>query len=155
MRGFEIGSHTVTHPFLTSLSEEEMKEELEGSKRRLEERYKINVETIAFPYWDYDERVLSISKRFYITARSIYNGDPNAFFLDSFGVTKTHKPEEICEIIKQAKDNNLWLILVFHDISLGPGGWDSSIGDFKKILDCAQDIDIKTKSMRDCKKLLQ
>jgi len=57
--GFEIGSHTVTHPHLTSLDEQSLKRELIDSKRRLEDIIGKEVRGFSYPYGDYDERVLA------------------------------------------------------------------------------------------------
>ncbi|MFC1712613.1 polysaccharide deacetylase family protein [Candidatus Poribacteria bacterium] len=48
--GFEIGSHTETHPFLTRIPIEESKRELSESKRTIESRIGRQVQHFAFPY---------------------------------------------------------------------------------------------------------
>jgi peptidoglycan/xylan/chitin deacetylase (PgdA/CDA1 family) len=56
-KGVQIGSHTRTHPQLTTLSPENLKEELAGSKRELEERLESAVDHFCYPYGDHDDRV--------------------------------------------------------------------------------------------------
>ena len=56
--GWEIGSHTRSHPQLTKLSDERLREELEGSRAECERRLGRPCETLAFPYGDVDERVM-------------------------------------------------------------------------------------------------
>lgn len=54
--GWEIGSHTMTHPLLTSLDAQSLQEELVASRALLAERFG-GCETIAYPYGFADGRV--------------------------------------------------------------------------------------------------
>jgi peptidoglycan/xylan/chitin deacetylase (PgdA/CDA1 family) len=56
--GWEVGSHTLTHPHLTQLDDLALREELTGSKAELERRLG-RCETLAYPYGDHDERVVA------------------------------------------------------------------------------------------------
>jgi peptidoglycan/xylan/chitin deacetylase (PgdA/CDA1 family) len=51
----EIGSHTLTHPKLTSLSDAEIYNELSVSKKIIEEKIKKKVNFLAYPYGSKDE----------------------------------------------------------------------------------------------------
>jgi len=55
--GVEIGSHTMTHPILTNISDERLRRELHGSKSRLEEVLGHRVEQFCYPNGDNDGRV--------------------------------------------------------------------------------------------------
>lgn len=55
--GFEIGSHTVNHPHLTSVSDDMLAQELSDSKRALEDLIGREVSSFSYPYGDYDDRV--------------------------------------------------------------------------------------------------
>ncbi|HWR57552.1 MAG TPA: polysaccharide deacetylase family protein, partial [Thermodesulfovibrionales bacterium] len=57
--GVIFGSHSRTHPFLTALSEKELRDETEVSKTAIEEKLKSPVEFFCYPYGDYNEGVLS------------------------------------------------------------------------------------------------
>lgn len=52
-----IGSHTVSHPFLSRCDDEELARELGASRRRLEEWIGASVDLLAYPTGDYDARV--------------------------------------------------------------------------------------------------
>jgi len=55
--GMEIGSHTMTHPFLHKLSEHDVKQEFEQSKLQLEKKIEQQVTTIAIPRgFDHDKQ---------------------------------------------------------------------------------------------------
>ena len=47
--GMEIGAHTISHPILTSLTDEEAREEIHGSKERLESIIGQSVGLFAYP----------------------------------------------------------------------------------------------------------
>ncbi len=57
--GFEIGSHTLTHPHLTNLNDEQLAQELVDSKHKLEDIVGREVTSFSYPYGDYDSRVLN------------------------------------------------------------------------------------------------
>jgi len=56
-RGWEVGSHTCSHPHLTELDDSELDDELRGSKAVCEDRLGRRCESIAYPYGDHDLRV--------------------------------------------------------------------------------------------------
>jgi peptidoglycan/xylan/chitin deacetylase (PgdA/CDA1 family) len=57
-RGWEIGSHTVTHPLLTAATADELAEELERSRARIVDELG-GCDAIAYPYGQADTRVAS------------------------------------------------------------------------------------------------
>lgn len=54
--GFEIGSHGLRHASLPTLSDEELRQELSDSRRRIAERLGACA-TLAYPFGDWDARV--------------------------------------------------------------------------------------------------
>lgn len=56
--GWEVGSHTLSHPRLPRLSDAEIAVELGESRRECEERMGVPCRSIAYPYSDYDDRVV-------------------------------------------------------------------------------------------------
>jgi len=61
--GWEIGSHTRSHPHLTCLDDTELREELEGSRSDCEDHLGAPCRSLAYPYGDHDERVVSAAGR--------------------------------------------------------------------------------------------
>lgn len=55
--GHEIGSHTRTHAFLTRLNAAQAKEEICGSKQKLEDRFGRAVRHFCYPYGDWNSAV--------------------------------------------------------------------------------------------------
>jgi len=54
--GFEVGSHTLTHPHLPRLGDERLREELSRSRTALVERFG-ECETLAYPFGEWSPRV--------------------------------------------------------------------------------------------------
>ncbi len=61
--GWEIGSHTKTHPDLRSISDVSLMQELVESRERCREELGGPCETIAYPYGFHDERVVEAARR--------------------------------------------------------------------------------------------
>ena len=57
--GWEIGSHTRTHPHLPELDGDTLADELQSSKARCEEMLGRPCTSLAYPYGDHDERVIA------------------------------------------------------------------------------------------------
>ncbi len=56
--GWEVGSHTCSHPRLSQLDDAAIATELGESKRVCEERIGARCESLAYPYSDYDARAV-------------------------------------------------------------------------------------------------
>ena len=56
-RGVRVGSHAVSHPHLTRLTDAELGRELEESKREIEGELGRPCRDFAYPYGEHDERV--------------------------------------------------------------------------------------------------
>jgi peptidoglycan/xylan/chitin deacetylase (PgdA/CDA1 family) len=61
--GWEIGSHTQSHPHLTRLDQPHLSAELGGSQAVCEERLGRRCLSIAYPYGDVDDRVVEAAAR--------------------------------------------------------------------------------------------
>lgn len=61
--GVEIGSHTVDHRDLTSLSDGEALRELVQSRRTLERRLRHPIPWLAYPFGSYDARIERLARR--------------------------------------------------------------------------------------------
>ena len=61
-RGWEIGSHTCSHPRLTSLDGGGLQHELVSSKGALEQRLGAPCRAVAYPHGDCDDRVVTAAR---------------------------------------------------------------------------------------------
>ncbi len=60
--GFTFQSHTRLHPDLTTLSDHQLADELDGSRRDLEELFGESRAYLAYPYGRYDDRVIQAAR---------------------------------------------------------------------------------------------
>ena len=60
-----IGSHTVSHSALATLSDEKIEIELKNSKERLETLLGKEIKTISYPTGSYNQNVINIAKKYY------------------------------------------------------------------------------------------
>lgn len=70
----EIASHTLSHPNLSSLSTEQIEEELLKSRNIIAEKIQKPVISLCYPAGDYDERVKKIAEKYYLFARTTEPG---------------------------------------------------------------------------------
>ncbi|MFH1759251.1 MAG: polysaccharide deacetylase family protein [Patescibacteria group bacterium] len=61
----KIGVHTINHPRLTNLSDVEIRQELVVSKNLLEKELGAIINSFAYPYGDYDDRVKKIVEGYF------------------------------------------------------------------------------------------
>jgi peptidoglycan/xylan/chitin deacetylase (PgdA/CDA1 family) len=59
--GWEVGSHTRSHPRLSNIGDEELVAELEGSRADITARFG-DCQALAYPYGDYDGRVMKAAE---------------------------------------------------------------------------------------------
>ena len=55
--GHRIGSHSLSHPYLTRLSMRDAREEIVTSKKKLEDTFGVPVEDFCYPYGNWNETV--------------------------------------------------------------------------------------------------
>jgi peptidoglycan/xylan/chitin deacetylase (PgdA/CDA1 family) len=60
--GWEIGSHSLSHPRLTEIDPDRLATELRESRRQIEERLGEPCRSVAYPFGAYDERVISAAR---------------------------------------------------------------------------------------------
>lgn len=73
-RVVEIGSHTLSHPILTSLSPNEVESEVRDSRYALESRLNRPVSVFCYPNGNLDEGALAAARRHYRAAVTVESG---------------------------------------------------------------------------------
>ena len=109
----EIASHTLTHPYLTSLSFEELVNEVNTDVNNLERIFKRKVESFGVPFTPCGEREIDIIKKHtpikYM--RLSYMKDKNDFTIPHdqyhFRINSFYDALDLREQIKAFADNNL------------------------------------------------
>lgn len=101
--GWEIGSHTRTHPHLVSLGDEELHEELHGSRRDCAEATGLPCRSLAYPFGEADARVAAAAHAAgYEVATTLAdriprpaNGRPNPMLWPRLGVHEEDTPARL------------------------------------------------------------
>lgn len=126
--GHEIGSHSVTHPDLTTLNPRKLALELDRSKRLLENTFNVHVNNFASPYGAYNQTVINAISARYRSHRTVdagYNSKDNfdIYRLKVQNILLNTTASEVEHWVNQAKQDKTWLILVYHRVdteNLGP-----------------------------------
>jgi len=124
----DIGSHTLTHKDLTTLTDEQLEKELADSQQILTKDF---VKTVDFtsPLGSYNTHTLQMIKKYYRSHKNA-EGDPAANDLQSINVGETFDPyniqsysvrqtttiQDIQKLIDDAVKYNGWLVLTYHQI---------------------------------------
>jgi peptidoglycan/xylan/chitin deacetylase (PgdA/CDA1 family) len=114
--GVEIGSHSFSHPWLTRLSDDELEREVADSRRLLEDKLGKAVTSFAYPYGDYNARVIdAVRKSGYrcaFSTRHIYvSNDMNRFTIPRFEPLES--VEQLSEIHEGCAANFYRLLAFF------------------------------------------
>lgn len=126
--GHEVGSHSVTHPDLTTLTLAKINSELGDSKIFLEKNLTININNFASPYGAYNDTVVNSIKKYYRSHRSVDPGFNTKTNFDPYrlkvqNILKATTASEVRAWADTAQKNGYWLILVYHridDQNVGP-----------------------------------
>ncbi|PKL37969.1 MAG: hypothetical protein CVV44_12435 [Spirochaetae bacterium HGW-Spirochaetae-1] len=123
--GHEIGSHSMTHPYLPCTGPGNHEYQVVQSKELLRQRG-MAVRTFAYPYglsnFLYDSHV----RTNYMAAATYplgFRGALNSRSTDPYRISCIESPEreKLEELISQAVKNRYWLVLCFHRIGPGQG----------------------------------
>lgn len=97
--GIEFGSHSLTHPWLPGVSDTQLRYEVTGSKRKLEDLLGVEINSFAYPYGGIDRRVRS----------AVANAGYRSAFTTLAGVNWWNDP--LCQ--RRANVNNFTSLLDF------------------------------------------
>lgn len=128
--GWEIGSHTVTHPYLATydatdgqaapLTQAQVVSEISQSKAALAAQG-INATAFSTPYGDYNNFTLATIAKYYSSHRGfadngVNNWPYNDYLLQTMQVQGTVTVAQVEAKIDAAIANKQWLVLTMHDI---------------------------------------
>jgi len=86
--GQEIGSHTLTHPHLTQIPPSQAREEIFGSKRKLEDLFGRSIDHFCYPYGDWNQEVRDIVQKAGYKSACITKFGINAADADRFALKR-------------------------------------------------------------------
>ncbi|MBI1389877.1 MAG: polysaccharide deacetylase family protein [bacterium] len=126
-RGYEIGSHTCTHPALPTIDPEAYEKEISDSKRALIDNLGVaEPVTFAFPYNQSSPEVKAVVEKYYAAARvggKIFNqpGELDLYNVQSWWPYSDTPLEEIVAKIDEAEAKGYWLVIGLH--GMNEEGW--------------------------------
>lgn len=145
--GWEVGSHSMTHPNLATLTDAELDYEL-GQSKQLLASHGFTAKSIAFPYGDYNYKVLDYTSRYYESSRMAWgniNNFPDRYLIKVRDVTKNTSPTTVRSWINSAVANKQWLVLMFHDVVAGtPGDYQYNAQKLAQIAKYLKDKKVPT-----------
>ncbi len=117
--GWEIMSHTVSHPNLRSLTAGQIEDEFSRSRTALES-LGVSVHNIVYPYNKSNELVRRIARRYYRSGRggtnTVNRADADPFDLRSFSYK--HDLAKMKQYIDQAYADGAWIIVYQHEVDI-------------------------------------
>jgi peptidoglycan/xylan/chitin deacetylase (PgdA/CDA1 family) len=155
--GNEIGSHSMSHPAFTDLSEQQIRDESSGSKQALQS-YGLFVNNFAYPYGIHNDNTDSIVSQYYRSIRSAY-AEPYIMSLptsqsllqgypgetgDASSVSQYEALQAAEYEVEQVENNGGWVIIFFHNIIWGDysGSYEIVAEYFEDFLDYVQASDV-------------
>lgn len=137
--GWEVASHTVSHPQLATdrtsgvITAQQMIDEINNSKSILNS-HGFAANNFADPYGDYDNTSIAAIAKTYTSHRGFADIDYNAFPYNDYLLTVQQVQGNVSVAtvkgyIDQAKAQGKWLILVFHEIKAS--GASTALEDYE------------------------
>ncbi|TXG77678.1 hypothetical protein E6P97_01350 [Patescibacteria group bacterium] len=120
--GNEIGSHGYTHTDLTTLAQDELAENIDENNIVLQALVSGGVHNFASPFGAFNATVVDAIMQRHTSHRDTsgalnHKYDFNPAHIHSKVITQQTTPAQIRVLLDEAKTQNAWLILTFHDIS--------------------------------------
>lgn len=118
--GWEIVSHSISHSDLTTLNSSAIDTELRNSKSALQNQG-LTIKNFALPFGAYNGFIMAKARQYYTSARAFETGtNPQGaypFEIKVIPILENTTASDITNIINQAKAQNRWVVLSFHEIA--------------------------------------
>lgn len=152
--GWEVGSHSITHPDLTLVSDQVLDQELRLSRDRLVSNG-LRVSSFATPYGHYDRRVLAATAKYYESHRAA-SGGPNIWLearndydVRCAEITPTTRVDEVKEWIDRAIAQSQTVVFLLHEVVPGvPRPYEYNEQDLRAIVAYAVSRPIEITTLR-------
>ena len=151
--GHEVGCHTVSHKHLPEETASIIQNEVTLSKKYMSD-LGLKITNFAYPYGEYDDRVLaSVKNAGYSSARSTIRGfnaeEVDKYLLRCQAVKVDTEVKEVIDWLNCAKENNSWLILMFHQIDHEGREWSTTPEKLKEIVSFIRSSNVSVYNIRD------
>jgi peptidoglycan/xylan/chitin deacetylase (PgdA/CDA1 family) len=123
--GNELGSHTITHPDLTTLTMAQAQQEMQQSQTTLQNTFGVKVPDFAYPYGAYNASTIAIGNQLYQSQRTVDSGfntkdNLNLSQVLVQNVFNTTTTAQVQAWVDQANLQHTWLVLVYHEVAVIP-----------------------------------
>ncbi len=123
LSGWDVASHSYSHPNLTAIAPSEIEDELARSQQFFTNNgFQKGAGHFAYPYGEFhNEELMHLVQKYYKTARTIEGGvetlpPSDQHRLRAMVIINSTSPAEVSEMVENAIASGDWLILVFHRI---------------------------------------
>lgn len=152
--GWEIGAHSVTHAELPAISPNEAEDEINDCYDELLD-YGIEAKSFATPFGAYNNEVLAMIAKKYASHRGYWERGLNAWPYNNYAlkiqpVMNDTPIEQVKAWIDQATNDNLWLILSFHDVFLTEDlddSYSNTVQELQEISDYLKNNNVPVKTV--------
>jgi ankyrin repeat protein len=115
--GWEIASHSESHPDLSTLGEDGVESELEGSRDALTEMG-FDISVMVYPFGSYNEIVLEqVAIKYdgaFAGGYKLNTPNANIYALTRYNISNKHSYEDYLAVLDQAMKEGNWLIWAVH-----------------------------------------
>lgn len=127
--GQEIGSHTVNHLDMSTLTATQLNNELKNSQTFLQNLLGVPIKDFAAPYGVTNTQTVTNAKQYYQSYRTVESGynaknNFNPMNLQVQNLTSTTTLAQVQGWINEAEATNTWLVLVYHQVDSNPAAGD-------------------------------
>ena len=109
-QGFEIGCHSMTHPYLSDLPEPELKREVADAKLQIEQIVGHPIDHFSCPGGRFDRRTLEMARRagFRSVANSLFHANTSRTSPYHLGRVALLREMPLAEFAATCRDQGLW-----------------------------------------------
>lgn len=154
--GHEVGAHSLKHCDLARLGQTDLTYDTQSSKSILETNFGY-ISGLAYPFGSHSSRTNNYMKQMFEYTRTTEPGY-NDYYFDPYGI-KVQNISQDTDInkleawIADAKANNLWLVLVYHQVEPSQK-YGISPSDFEQHIKIISESGIKVSNMKDAMLLI-
>jgi peptidoglycan/xylan/chitin deacetylase (PgdA/CDA1 family) len=154
--GWEVGSHSINHANMTTLSDSELASQLENSKSELESFIGRKVVSFSSPYGAFDDNTVDHISGHYDNHVNAWSPERGMNTVGSFDPYNIHRidysntsVEEICDTVNNMTVDDFYVV-IFHNISTEKNrprefwGYDITPQDLISTLDCIDKADVQS-----------
>lgn len=149
--GHQIASHSVSHLNLTKVDDKTLEQEVVSSRETLEDKFG-PIHDMASPLGAFNDHTITNIKRHYRSHRSTQTGLNTRESFDRYNIqvqniTPNTTIEQVENWILEARQQNGWLVLVYHQVDESGDDYSVTPAEFNKQLNAIKKSGLKTATM--------